>query len=409
MEFSDSDGDLPLLQTARAVTRHCLPDGCGELPHVTQQLDALIDSFSADWTVVTAYKRTHSLRCVQYVAAREPPETQDPFFKRWLLNRAAELAAERGDLATVQWLMGSYLPVGLVVSVTDVAAAEGHLEILQWLYGHQCSRVCFGGMEICGALENKHELVVEWLRGVAVPRAECRGEVLRSAAKGGNLNVVRWLVDEYGVDASGVLKFAIAGCHCETARWIIERYDMTGGSQDVYFPARHGELSFLKFLASRGIGELNIKALLVAAANGHLEVVKWLHCDRGIKLTVDAMREAAQNGHLDVVQWIFETSSGFCDSSVFVCAAEFGHLDVLQWLQTRWTGGCGTAAIDWAAANGHLDVVTWLHESRVDGCSQRALDDAAVNGFLDVVKWLDATEQKAAQPSLWMERLARVI
>lgn len=71
-----------LLQTARVVIRSCLPEDCGELSHVTRTLDAFLDTFSADWTIIMAYKRTKSLRCVQFVDAREESETQDPFFKR---------------------------------------------------------------------------------------------------------------------------------------------------------------------------------------------------------------------------------------------------------------------------------------------------------------------------------------
>ncbi|KAF1790338.1 Ankyrin repeat-containing domain [Phytophthora cactorum] len=146
------------------------------------------------------YKRTESLRCVQYVAAREVPETQDQFYKRWLLNETSELAASRGDLTTLRWLMECYLPVEPVENVVGKAAANGQFEILQWLYDQQ------------------REL----------PRTECREEVLCSAVKAGNLDVVRWLCDEFGLDATGMLKFAINGCHEETARWVIDRYDVSG-------------------------------------------------------------------------------------------------------------------------------------------------------------------------------------
>ncbi|KAG2982179.1 hypothetical protein PC120_g24692 [Phytophthora cactorum] len=300
---------LPLLLSARVVTRYCLPEGCGELPHVTRKLDALLNTFSANWTIVTAYKRTESLRCVQYVAAREVPETQDQFYKRWLLNETSELAASRGDLTTLRWLMECYLPVEPVENVVIKAAANGQFEILQWLYDQQRERVRFRDVEMCGALENKHENVVAWLRENAVPRTEYREEVLCSAVKAGNLDVVRWLCDEFGLDATGMLKFAINGCHEETARWVIDRYDVSGGKLDLYFLARHGKLSFLEYLASRDMATVHDGMLLVATANGHLDVVKWLHCEQGVILTTDAMREAAQNGYLDIVEWLYETSN----------------------------------------------------------------------------------------------------
>ncbi|KAL4129672.1 hypothetical protein PRIC2_005679 [Phytophthora ramorum] len=238
MEFRDVP-DLLLLQSVRVVAHYCLPKDCGELPHVSRQLDAFLDSFSTDWTVLTAYKRFKSLRCVQYVAARAVPEIQDPFFKRWLLNRTVEIAAIRGDLATIRWLVESYLPTEQVANVMEVAAANGRLETLQWLYDHHRGRVCFGDVEMCGALENKHQQVVDWLREHAVPKAERRNDVLRSAAKAGNLGVVQWLCDGLGMDASDVVKFAIGCCQWDTARWIIERFEISGLALDSYFPARH--------------------------------------------------------------------------------------------------------------------------------------------------------------------------
>ncbi|OWZ23970.1 hypothetical protein PHMEG_0001055 [Phytophthora megakarya] len=434
--------EVPLLQSARIATRYCLPEGIRELPHVTSQIDAYLDTFSADWTIIRAYKHTESLRCVQYVAARELPETQDPFYKRWLLNRTAELAAIHGDLPTLQWLMEIYLPVEPVDFVVETAAAFGHLDTLQWLYDHHRERVHFGGSEMCGALEHKHEITVSWLWEHAVPAPEHRSKVLRSAAKAGNLVVIKWLCEEFGLDASCVLQATINGCHWHTALWIIERFDISGVQLDLYFPTRHGELWFLVYLNTRNMkpfkktirvaamfGQLEVvkwlywdrvqldlyfptrhgelwlleylntrnmkpfkKTIRVAAMFGQLDVVKWLYWDR--VPIVDSMTEAAQNGHLNVVQWLFHTADDkfaareISLEPVFVRAAEYGHLDVIQWLHTRWSGVCGTVVMDVAASGGHFDVVQWLHENRTEGCSEKAMNGAAANGHFDVIKYL---------------------
>ncbi|OWZ01784.1 LOW QUALITY PROTEIN: hypothetical protein PHMEG_00026769 [Phytophthora megakarya] len=214
---------LPL-QTACCL-RYCLPDNIGDLPHVTRQISAFLDTFSADWTMLIAYRKTRSFLWVKFVAARELPETQDPFYKRWLLNRTAELAASRGDLPTLQWLMEIYLPVELVDNVVEVAAAFGCLDILQWLYDHHTQRVHFGKAEMCGAIEDKHDDVVNWLWEHTVPAAEYRDKILWSAAEAGNMNILKWLCAEFNLDPIKALQPAIDGCNWKMACWINERYD----------------------------------------------------------------------------------------------------------------------------------------------------------------------------------------
>ncbi|KAK1944398.1 hypothetical protein P3T76_004310 [Phytophthora citrophthora] len=274
--------DVPMLQAARLVTRYCLPEGSGDLPYVTQQLDAYLDIFSSNWTIVKAYQRTRNLRCVQFVATRESAETLDLFFKRWLLNRTAESVASCKDLPTVRWLMEKYLPEVTVDNVAEIAGTLGYLEILQWLYDHQRDRVTFEGA-LCGALKNCHEHVVSWLREHVDIRVEIREDVLRSAVEAGNLDMIRWLCNTYGLSAADMLSDAINHCQTETVRWIIEKYDISNQTVGWYSLARDGKLSFLNCLVSRNIGMpgtalatfvIEKKLLPAAAGNGHLDVVK---------------------------------------------------------------------------------------------------------------------------------------
>ncbi|OWY96249.1 hypothetical protein PHMEG_00033533 [Phytophthora megakarya] len=69
--------------------------------------------------------------------------------------------------------------------------------MLRWLYEHHLERVHFGGCEMCGALEHKHQHAVNWLREHAVPEAEHRDKVFRSAVKGGSVEAVEWYCDVF--------------------------------------------------------------------------------------------------------------------------------------------------------------------------------------------------------------------
>ncbi|KAE9333630.1 hypothetical protein PF008_g14359 [Phytophthora fragariae] len=134
---------------------------------------------------------------MQYVAAREDPDEMDPFYRRWLFNKTTEMAAARGDLQSLQWLVESYLPDEFLTKAVAAAAANGHMSVLEWLFETHHDRGYWGNTEMCGALTNGHVKVVEWLRTHAAPRAECMTEVMDAAAGAGFLDIVTWLYDEH--------------------------------------------------------------------------------------------------------------------------------------------------------------------------------------------------------------------
>ncbi|GMF46784.1 unnamed protein product [Phytophthora fragariaefolia] len=292
------------LTSALVVANHCLPHG--NLPHVLSQLNDFLDDFSADCTIADAYQRTRSTRLMQYIAAREDPDAMNPFYKRWLFNKTAEMAAARGDLDALQWLVESYLPHEFLTKAVAAAAANGHLHVLEWLFETHHDRGYWGNTEMCGALANSHVLVVEWLRAHAVPRAECRTEVMDAAAGVGNLDIVKWLHDEHKVGVRSALVNAMSNRQWGASHWILEHGGLVMPWINWDQPAKDGALDFLKFLHTRKIGSPGYFTLQAAAWNGHLDVVKWLHSELGLVLTADAMRKAAQNGHLVVVEWFHE-------------------------------------------------------------------------------------------------------
>lgn len=378
--------DLPLLAAARVVTRFCLPDE--EVPYVVQLLDAFLDTFSSKWTLARSYKRTGSLRLMQYIAARAPADSLGPFYRRWMLNATSWFVAIRGDLAALQWLMESYLPREQVSAAVYAAAANGHVEILDWLHKFHRERIYWNCIEMCGALDYRHDDVVEWLRTHSPPRSECLKLVMRSAAKTGNLVAVRWLYDECHAPAENALVHTQKEGHWEIARWILVNCDLAVRRVNWDGAAASGALSFLKYAYSRALGEPRLSTLMAAALNGHLEIVKWLYNDVHVPLTAGAMRRAAENGNLGVVQWLHVMVCERGDAWMMDCAAKNGHLEVVKWLHAHRDEGCSRKAMSWAAGHGHLDVVKWLHAHRSEGCSKLAMDLAATNGFLEIVQWL---------------------
>ncbi|RLN91925.1 hypothetical protein BBJ28_00026441 [Nothophytophthora sp. Chile5] len=400
----------PLLAAARVVSRYCLPEG--ELSDVTRLLDAFLDEFSSKWTLAQSYKQTTNLRLMQYTAARHPAIEMDPFYGRWVFNAATKLATSRGDLTALQWLAESYLPDAFMNEVVNAAATNGYLSILEWLFDRHGDRVDWGCMELCGALENNHAEVVEWLRIHTVLREECVRMVLRSAAKAGNLAVVQWLCEEYNADAEDAFEHAQMWRQWATARWLLENCALPSDKVNWNAAAADGALAYLKFVHSRFPQEKPQSSSPAAAAvvNGHLDVLQWLYSELGVKLTERSMRLAAQIGHLNVVQWLHTNNCERCDGSCpqpftsyrsrvannCTCgdagamddAAESGHFEIVQWLHDNRDEGCSSKAMDGAAGRGHLEIVQWLHTHRTEGCTAMAMDIAAGNNHMDVVQWL---------------------
>ncbi|KAE9147877.1 hypothetical protein PF006_g7479 [Phytophthora fragariae] len=231
---------------------------------------------------------------MQYVAAREDPDEMDPFYRRWLFNKTTEMAAARGDLKSLRWLVESYLPDEFLTKAVAAAAANGHMSVLEWLFERHHDRGYWGNTEMCGALTNGHVKVVEWLRTHAAPRAECMTEVMDAAAGAGFLDIVTWLYDEHKVSVRSALANAMSNRQWETSQWILEHGELLMPWINWDQPAKDGALSFLKFLYAHSIG----------SPGGHLHVVRWLQKNRREGCTAIAMTRALMRAHFDVVLFL---------------------------------------------------------------------------------------------------------
>ncbi|KAL4110076.1 hypothetical protein PRIC1_001769 [Phytophthora ramorum] len=105
----DNDSST-LLTVVRFVVRERLQADGMELPHVWRGIDDFLSELPRAWPLAEAYLRTGSLRCMQYVAAREPKEAAHSCYRMWMVNNVAALAIDRGDVKTLEWLAESYSP-----------------------------------------------------------------------------------------------------------------------------------------------------------------------------------------------------------------------------------------------------------------------------------------------------------
>jgi len=241
------------------------------------------------------------------------------------------LAAQHGDLATVQWLLregGSSIKETASDGSTSLllAAQYGHLSIMQWLLTEG---------------------------GSSVAEANSMGSTsLLIAVIQGHLHIVQWLLLEGG-SGRGEMTFQ--------------------GDTALLIAARYGQLRIVQWLLKEGwssnveVNSRGFTALLYAAIHGHLAVVQWLLADGGSSVTESsthgftALLVAASQGQLTTVQWLLTeggskiTETSHRGDSALTLAA-FGTQTITACIHTvQWLLGQSFTKTELAQVYGTLD------------------------------------------------------
>ena len=189
---------------------------------------------------LTTHARSVGLSVPRLAWARalaEPP----PWLARWN-EKTCEVLAHVGSKVGLEWAREGGCAWHRWNCVLE-AANGGHVDVLVWL----CSSVLPGqgaqlGLQHLAAACG----VYEGLRGVCAGR----NELLRVAASGGHVNVIRWAMEH--------------GCNVHAASAVC-----TGA-------ATGGHLAVLKWArALEPPCPWNTRACFMAAGGGHLELLKW--------------------------------------------------------------------------------------------------------------------------------------
>ena len=135
--------------------------------------------------------------------------------------------------------------------------------------------------------------------------------------------------------------------------------------------AENGQLEVVKYLVEEHQADIHVRdeyALRCSAANGHLDVVKYLvegH-NADIHAADTALRWGASNGHLHVVKYLVSKGSDIhsLDDTALKWSAKHGHLDVVKYLVEKGANihADNDRSLRWSANNGHLHVVKYLVE-----------------------------------------------
>jgi hypothetical protein len=155
-----------------------------------------------------------------------------------------------------------------------------------------------------------------------------------AAARGGHLDLLKWLVQEKGCPFDGCSALSAAG---------------------------GGHLPILQWFCSQG-KELPEEIVLWAAGGGSVETVQWL-ISQGCSYDSRACARAARTGDLSMLQYLRLQHCPW-DSSVTSEATASENVKLLQWLwdqEAPFTEGAWIYAID----RQHIPTLDWLLEHRV--------------------------------------------
>ena len=282
-------------------------------------------------------------------------------------------------LAQLQWACGTGLKLNH--PLVERAAARGQLDQLLWM--------------VADPLKEGYD---PW-----------HHDILGPAAQHGQVHVLdHFMPGELRPhDYPPIFGWAAYGGQRSTLEWLCARFPNVKIDFGVITAAaRGGQLDVLKWLHREKGVEWQKDAARQAAKNGHVHVLHWLHNYARPALTItpadhpwlqdETFAEAAGAGHLNVLEWADSTWG----VSIFpenwpMEAATGGHVHVLRWLAQRF--GTGRlkfeGAIYQAVHLNQLSVLKWAHEEADLVASKRNAfyQKARQVGSREAADWFEAT------------------
>lgn len=264
-------------------------------------------------------------------------------------------AAKYGHLSALKYAHAQGSAIDL--RTANAAASKGNVHVLKWLVQERCS-VDEGTCHT--ASKNGHFHCVEYLRSVG-----CATDIFTccEAARWGRLDVVTWAMSGLNSgSAVTVLRSAAEGGHLQIVKLMYDKMQSVGSNIDS-------------------------SVCSAAAAGGHIHVLEWAREQR-CKWNADTARAAALHGRLNVFMWGVEQSCYVCrDASVMRWAAASGCIDLLCWmLANGFEYDSGLCKL--AVRRGHLNVLKWAHTLDQSLLGEPTWQVAVEKNHVPILEWL---------------------
>jgi hypothetical protein len=288
--------------------------------------------------------------------------------------RCCQLAAERGDVATLRWAHAGGLLRDGEGLLLHLAAERGHMPVVRLLVEEarlpMPSRPSIASNPCERAAAAGDLPLLQYLRAHRCPWSETAA---CAAAAGGHLNVLRWMDEQGGPAARAGTFIALAAA----------------GAGQV------GVLAWLRGVAPGAVW--GPRAARAAAEGGHLSVLAWAAAQVP-PLPVDVQDEdlqerVAARGDLPMLDFLAARGAVFTPAAC-VAAAAAGHVPALALLRSlRPPAPWGAAVTTAAAASDQLAALRWLR-AQEPPCPWDAelLREAALRGFMPILEWARAQQ-----------------
>ncbi|XP_069956928.1 serine/threonine-protein phosphatase 6 regulatory ankyrin repeat subunit B isoform X5 [Cherax quadricarinatus] len=345
-----------------------------------------------------------------------------------ILNRNSQYCDWNNSPETCTWEKNHKTTFQSVLGILVKAAAEGRLKQVETLVAFGAdltSRSTSPGEEGLQTLHlacwGGHAQVVKKLLELGIdPRAVAQGrEGVHWAAFGGHVPVLRVLKD-YGCDItvasvpdmSTPLHLAADNGNLEAVRWLVQNGALIHViNRDGFSPLQMAKAARVKavveFLDRKGSEE----QFLRAAACGMVDSVKKL-IEEGVNVNAGstlkgqegwrALHLAADAGHKKLLEVLLQagvildtkTAKGMTATQL---AVQAGHLDIVQLLLTDMPTteeeGIDRHLVHWAAVGGYVPVLKYLQTKKYNlkaltSNGETTLHLAADHGNLEAVRWL---------------------
>ena len=211
------------------------------------------------------------------------------------------------------------------------------------------------------------------------------GEIMSFAARNGNLEMLEWLQKHHCPLDLKTFSKAAKGCHVQVLYWLQESYGWDASDRTCEAIVSTGRFDILQWALQSGC-PWDARCAYTSARHGHADMFRWIWFNReSSPIDMDSLCSgAAFGGHLELLQLAREYRCPW-DERTCKCAVRTGKLEILQWVRENrcpWDARTCSAA----AKYGHLHILQWAREQ---GCpwDARTCEAAAEAGFFEILQW----------------------